>query len=196
MEATVRTSGGNEALSRIEERLARIERLLSRRADLEEDPGRQRLDALVARLSEPAMLDRLELLIEHVEQAPQLVAMLGDIFDDFARSAQSQGVQLDEVAKNLQFALLGAARNAKALGAFFDSGMLSPHAVDLLAKMAAALSSAATQGVKPIGFFGALGAMREPRVQQALGMLVSMGRSLGDALSGVEVKQLTAGDPG
>ncbi|MEZ4227762.1 MAG: DUF1641 domain-containing protein [Polyangiaceae bacterium] len=195
MEASVRVGGG-DALSRIEERLARIERVLSRQADQAEDPRRQRLDALVLRLGEPAMLDKLELLIDHAEQAPQLLAMLGDIFDDFARSAQAQGVQLDEVAKNLQYALLGAARNAKALGAFFDSGMLSPHAVELLAKMAAALTHAATEGVKPIGVFGALGAMREPRVQQAMGMLVAMGRSLGDALSGVEVKQLPAGDQG
>ncbi|MEZ4373397.1 MAG: DUF1641 domain-containing protein [Polyangiaceae bacterium] len=196
MEASVRAGAGNDALSRIEDRLARIERLLSRQADQADDPARQRLDALVARMTQPEMLDRLELLVDQVEQAPQLVAMLGDMFDDFARSAEAQGILLDDVAKNLKVALLGAARNANALGAFFDSGMLSPHAVDLLAKMAAALSQAATQGVKPVGLFGALGAMREPGVQQAMGMLVAMGRTLGDALNGVEVKQLPAGNQG
>ncbi len=203
-------------MARIEARLERLERMLAPIAQVAEaaptaiavlsdtidqwdrgggeaDERLRRLVGVVERLTRPEMLDRLELLVEQLEQAPGFVAMFGDIIDDLARKAEAQGVSLDELVANARLALLGAAKTAPVIAHVFDSGMLNEGAVQTLGTMARAIEVARTEGVKPVGFLGALGAMRDPQVQRALGFLLSVGRTVGAELSGSQAKGLPAG---
>jgi len=218
---TTRTGGGASRsaspMARIEERLERLERMLAPIAQVAEaaptaiavvsdtidewnreggqaDERLRRLVGVIDRLTQPEMLRRLEVLVEQLEQAPGFVAMFGDIVDDLARKAEAEGVSLDELVANLRLALLGAAKTAPVIAHVFDSGMLNEGAVQTLGSMARAIEAAREDGVQPVGFMGALRALRDPNLQRALGFLVSVGRTLGSEMSGTQAKRLPAGE--
>jgi hypothetical protein len=137
-----------------------------------------RLENLLGRLER--LEQRLSPVLDQLEQAPGMLAMLGDMFDEYARRAAKDGISLEESGINLvQLSLkLGkevGPQQAANLIQLLHVAAGNPQLVQLLSKLSdaaapaktgAQVSSASTSG--KLGLFGLLRAMKEPSVQQSL----------------------------
>ncbi|RMG78639.1 MAG: DUF1641 domain-containing protein, partial [Bacteroidetes bacterium] len=56
--------------------------------------------SLVEKLTAPAMVEKLEGLLKLADEAPGLMAMMGDMVDEEVRQADARGVNLDERLRN------------------------------------------------------------------------------------------------
>lgn len=138
----------------------------------------QRLEQTLARLER--LEQRVGPLLDQLEQAPGMLAMLGDMFDEYARRAASQGISLEESGLNLLQASLKLGQElgpqqAANLVQLLRVAAGNPQLVQLLSKLSAAAAPAgeAAVGSPPpspgkLGLFGLLRAMKEPAVQQSL----------------------------
>lgn len=140
--------------------------------DLAARDGTSRMDerlrrgaAVLARLSDPALLARLEQLLELVDQLPGYVAMVGDSFDDLVTVGRARGIDPEVLLRGL-----------------FDSGVLEASSVELLAGAAAELPRAAEAPSEDHGLIGLLRVLREDEVQRALSFLIHFTRRLGRLL--------------
>lgn len=194
-------------MARLEARLERIEALLNRfdgalsqtpamlamGGDIADEWARHdgRADArltgvltLLERLTQPEVLKNLETVVAQLEAAPRLVALVGDILDEFARSAAAQGADLQSATDNL---LATARAVIHALGDpntkdFLESGALSGDALKTI-NLAARSLVEAHGGSHPVGFFGAMSRMRDPEVQRAVGFALTAAKAFGRELS-------------
>lgn len=137
-----------------------------------------RLENLLGRLER--LEQRLSPVLDQLEQAPGMLAMLGDMFDEYARRAAKDGISLEESGINLvQLSLkLGkevGPQQAANLIQLLHVAAGNPQLVQLLSKLSdaaapaktgAQVTSASTSG--KLGLFGLLRAMKEPSVQQSL----------------------------
>jgi hypothetical protein len=143
-----------------------------------------RLENLLGRLER--LEERLSPMLDQLEQAPGMLAMLGDMFDEYARRAAKDGISLEESGINLvQLSL----KLGKELGPQQAANLIqllhvvagNPKLVQLLSKLSDAAAPAATGAESPsasalgkpgtsgkLGLFGLLRAMKEPTVQQSL----------------------------
>ncbi|MCA9604227.1 MAG: DUF1641 domain-containing protein [Myxococcales bacterium] len=200
-----------QPLARIEARLERIEAMLSRFEEVAvQAPGLaamggdildewasqdghmdERLKAaasLLERLTRPEILTALTTLVEQLEAAPGLIAMLGDIGDELALQAAAEGIDMHAATENLFMALRAF---AKALAhpemrELWESGAFSPEALRTMNLMAGALSEAREAGAVRIGFFGAMGQLRDPDVQRALGFAATMAKAFGHGVDAAD----------
>jgi uncharacterized protein YjgD (DUF1641 family) len=62
------------------------------------------------------------------------------------------------------------------------SGVLDPQVVTLIGRMGASLATAADAAPAPVGLGGALRALRDPHVKQALGLLLTFAAEFGRQL--------------
>jgi uncharacterized protein YjgD (DUF1641 family) len=126
---------------------------------------------------------------------PAHTAILVDTADHLLARIQSSGIDLDERARVLiqvaerltapealeavqaLLARLGAIRTV------LESGILDPSAVRVVARAGRALSAAAAAEPAPVGAWGALRAVGEPAVQQALGFLLRVARDFGQQVA-------------
>lgn len=205
-------------MARLEARLERIEGMLSRfesamnqapamlavGGDIADEWARHdgRADArlagvmtLLERLTQPEVLQNLGTIVTQLEAAPRLVALVGDILDEFARSAAEQGADLQSATDNL---LATARAVIHALGDpntkdFLESGALSGDALKTI-NLAARSLIEAHAGSKPVGFFGAMSRMRDPEVQRAVGFALAAAKAFGRDLSTNDSKALTRTD--
>ncbi|MFM2418477.1 MAG: hypothetical protein RL385_3200 [Pseudomonadota bacterium] len=203
-------SASAAVLSRIEQRLQRIEAMLApieagfthARAAfavgidvVDERAGRfndledrlSKLGALVETATAPVALSTLEKLVELARSAPTIVATAADIVDDAMARAAEDGLDLGhffENARQLMVGLVKAAGSSE-LKALLGSGMLEPRALAALGQAARAIAEANSAPAPRIGLFGAMRAVRDPNVQRALGFMVQLsigfGRALGPA---------------
>lgn len=204
------TSGAASPMARIEARLERIERMLSRYDELAQqvppmaamagdiadewaardghaDERLRSLVELTERLTRPEVLHALTVLVEQVELAPGLLAMLGDIVDEMARDAEAQGVDLQELTANLGEALRGVVLLAgrPEVRELFESELFSEGAIRSLSMVARSLAeSSPAEGEEParVGLWGAMGALRDPDVQRALGFAVRVAKGVGESM--------------
>lgn len=188
-------------LERIESMLARYDTLLSQAPDLfatvsdvaDEWASRDgRVDARLTGVVEllkcatrPEVLGSLQTLVGQLEAAPGIFAMVGDMFDDFARRAEAEGADLHAATGHL-FDTLKAL--VKLLGRpeirdLLDSGVLSPGAVRSMNMAARAFAEASAHPGERVGLFGALSKARDPDVQRALGFMLNTAKTLGSSLS-------------
>ncbi len=195
-------------MARIEARLERIEAMLSRYDELAQQvppmaamagdiadefatrDGRmdERLGQLLLlseRLTRPPVLRALTVAVEQVEAAPGLFAMMGDIFDELARAAEAQGVDLHEMTSNLGEAIRGLVLLAAKpeVRELLESEMFSPGAIQTLSTVASALSENAHTEPPRVGMWGALGALRDPDVQRAVGFAVKIAKDVGSSMN-------------
>lgn len=197
-----------EALERIEGRLERLERALepltvaltaaTPAAAIAADGidawarahGASDVDArlegarqLALRISRPETLARLNLLIDHFEAAPEFLAMFLDIVDEWVRAAGKEGVPVHETVGKISDVLLRLGRlvNAPEFEALLQSGVLGAGALDVMGRAAEALADA-REAPDRVGLLGALGALRQPDVQRALGFALRFARAFGGAL--------------
>lgn len=203
------------ALRRIEERLDQIERtlapletlsreapkLLATLGDIGDEWARRlgdtdarvtALSEMAERLTRPQTLETLTHLVDLAEAAPQIVATLGDVFDETMSEAADQGLELTRLAddsKRLAIGLLKLTTSPE-LRALLDSGMLDPRALYTLGSAARAVADANEVEPPRVGLLGAMRALRDQDTQRALGFVLRVAESFGRALRR-ESKQLT-----
>lgn len=138
----------------------------------------ERLEQSLKRLER--LEQRLGPLLDQLEQAPGMLAMLGDMFDEYARRAALQGISLEESGMNL---LQASLKLGQELGPQQAANLMqllrvaagNPEFVQLLSKLSLAAAPAAESAPGPaaaspgkLGLFGLMRAIKEPAVQQSL----------------------------
>jgi hypothetical protein len=150
--------------------------------------------AMLERLTAPetmhrlnALLDRLpqlEQLLTLADQAPGFVAMGADSLDDVMRDLQRRGVDVEAGLLNgasaaLRFGAHIGPAQVDAIESVLTSGVLDPNVVSLIGRMGSSLATAAETAPEPVGLGGALRALRDPHVKQALGLLLTFAAEFG-----------------
>lgn len=138
-----------------------------------------------------ALLDRLpqlEQLLTLADQAPGFVAMGVDAMDDVMRDLQAKGVDVERGVLNgasaaLRFGAHIGPEQVDAIEGVLASGVLDPNVVRLIGSMGTSLATAAHAKPAPVGAMGALGALRNPDVKQALGLLLTFAAEFGRHLN-------------
>jgi hypothetical protein len=136
----------------------------------------ERIDARLERID--AQLAAISPLIE---QAPNAIALLGDVFDEYAEQAAARGIPLEQIVPELGRAFEAMLRllTSTHMRQLLDSDLLLPGAVSALGTAARAMAAAACAPETKLGLFGTLAAMREPEVQRAVGFAVDLARRFG-----------------
>ncbi len=135
--------------------------------------GVERLEQVLSRLER--LEQRLGPILDQLDQAPGMLAMLGDMFDEYARRAASEGISLEQSGLNLlQLTLkLGqelGPEQAASLVQLLRVAAGNPQTAELLTKLTAAAVPAPTgSGQAPaasppakLGLFGLLRVLKEP----------------------------------
>lgn len=151
----------------------------------------RRLVRLVEPLTRPETIDALRQSIETLREVPAMVATVADTVDGAISRLAEQGIDVDErlqivarVAERLTAPeALAAVRellgHVGAIQRLLESGIFAPGAVEVVDRAAGALADMDMTGVRPVGAFGAIKAMRDPCIQRSLGALVEFGRRFG-----------------
>lgn len=160
-------------------------RLRDRGVDVEERLVRGL--ALLERLSDPAVMGRVNALLDLAEQAPGLASMAVDIVDEHAGRLRDEGIDPGAALANgartaLQFASMVGPREIHALKTVLASQALSPESVEVVSAAAQALVECQGRERQRVGVFALMRAMREPDVQRALDFLIGVTRRFGAAL--------------
>lgn len=160
--------------------------MLARDLPMETPPNPPPLLDALARIE--AKLDRLEHRLARfealAETMPNLLAIVGDTFDDYAREQTERGVDIELVMRNFgptleaMLRLIGSAQ----LRQLLESEILQPAAIESLGEAARALAQAQAAPPSRLGLFGLLRELRDPDVQRTLGMVVDVARRLGHQL--------------
>ncbi len=160
------------------------------------------LGQLLEKLSDPTTVAAIGELIDSLPQLAQLaklanempnvLAMLGDVVDDYQKRCAADGLDVEKALTNgLQAALwLGSKVDHDHLcciGDLLDLDILNPHAVSVVNNAAQSLTSAQQhlcESPTPtkIGMFGLLGALRSPEIQRSLAFAVQFGKCFGKNL--------------
>jgi hypothetical protein len=136
--------------------------------------------------------DKLRPLIGLAQQAPALVAVLMDSFDEAMRTASDKGIDVERGVMNgaeaaLRFGATMDAEKVRELDALLRSGVLAPGTLRIIGELGHALTETAAAPQATSGLFGLLKALGQPDVQRALGFLVTFA-----ALFGRRLRELPA----
>lgn len=157
---------------------------------------------LITQLTEPETLAALKTVVKQLPQLaelakvaneiPNIVATLGDVFDDTQQRLADEGMDVERgMVNGLRAALwLGSQvdqSDLQRLGTLIKSDVLNPNAVAVVENAASSLThvqedlcqSASTQRV---GLFGLLKALRNPDVQRTLAFATRFGECFGKNL--------------
>ena len=160
------------------------------------------LGQLLEKLSEPTTLAAIGQLLDGLPQLaqlaklademPNLVAMLGDVMDDYQNRCAAKGIDVEKALVNgLEAALwLGSQvdhEHVRRIGDLLGSDILNPHAVSVVNNAAQSLTNAQEQvcgSSTPtrIGMLGLLAALRNPEIQRSLAFAVQFGKCFGQNL--------------
>lgn len=163
------------------------------------EPRLSSLLGLLVQLTEPENMKALQTLIERlpqlaklaqlVDEAPNIVASLGDVFDDFQQRSESQGINLEKSLVNGLHAALWLGchideEDLSRLGELLKSDILSRESISAVGNAANALTAAqkeAAQTNQPqrVGLLGLMGVMRNPEVQKAVAFAAKFGEEFG-----------------
>ncbi|MEZ6096863.1 MAG: DUF1641 domain-containing protein [Pirellulaceae bacterium] len=156
------------------------------------------LGDLFERLTEPQTLSALNQLIDALPQLtqmvslakemPNLVAMLGDMFDEYQKRYAADGIDVEKALTNGVEAtlFLGSKvdmEHLRRIGDLLASDILNPHALHVVDNAAKSLNSAQKEICgEPngrVGLFGLLSAIRNPEIQRSLAFAVQFGKCFG-----------------
>lgn len=126
-------------------------------------------------------------LIGLAQQAPPLVAIVMDSFDDAMRTARSNGIDIERGLLNgaeaaLRFGATMDAEKVRDLDALLQSGVLAPGPLRIIGELGRALTETAAAPPAPAGALTLLKALGHPDVQRALGFLVTFAERFGRRL--------------
>ena len=131
--------------------------------------------------------DGLRPLIALARQAPALVAVLTDSFDEAIRTATAHGIDVERGLLNgaeaaLRFGATMDAEKVRELDALLQSGVIAPGTLRIVGELGRALTETAAAPPATPGLFGLLKALGQPDVQRALGFLVTFAERFGRRL--------------
>ena len=126
-------------------------------------------------------------LIALAQQAPAVVAVLMDSFDEVIRTANNKGIDVERGVLNgaeaaLRFGATMDAEKVRELDALLKSGVLAPGTLRIMGELGRALTETAAAPAATSGLFGLLKALGQPDVQRALGFLVTFAERFGRRL--------------
>lgn len=152
------------------------------------------LDRVQAQVDSTAQIvESLRPVIEIIQQAPALIAMAGDSFDDLVRSAVDSGVDVERGVINgasaaLRFGATMDAQKVDAIESLLNSGVLDPVALRVVGDLGHALADTAASRVAPLGPMGLWKALSQPDVQRALGFMIAVAQRFGQRLDTAPVR--------
>lgn len=168
-----------------------------------------RLRALIGvldRLSRPETIARLDAALDAAEKLPTGLAIATDTIDRFALLLGDRGVDLSErlvtlfrllerlTSPEILAVLEQGLQHHEAASRILRSGAFDPAALDIIGKLAGALSVAAEHPPR-IGVWGAMRAAGTAPVQHALGFAVALASRFGQAIADShERRALTRGE--
>jgi hypothetical protein len=132
--------------------------------------------------------DEIERLTALAEQAPEALATAVDAFDAEMARLVERGHDPEQAIRQAVAAIgrLGELFRTDEFEALLDSGVLDPETLQVVGNLGSALVESqkeAERGATPRrGFFGLLGALRDPDVQRAIGFLTGFARRFGRQL--------------
>jgi uncharacterized protein YjgD (DUF1641 family) len=131
--------------------------------------------------------DGLRPLLALAQQAPAVVAVLMDSFDDVMRTANNKGIDVERGVLNgaeaaLRFGATMDAEKVRDLDALLKSGVLAPGTLRIMGELGRALTETAAAPAATSGLLGLLKALSQPDVQRALGFLVTFAERFGRRL--------------
>lgn len=160
------------------------------------------LGGLLQKLTDPDTVAALGQLLDHLPQLvtfasmaselPNLLATLGDVFDDYQQRCESDGINVEKALTNGLHAVLFLGskvdeEHLRRIGDLLDSDVLSTHALDVVDNAAKSLNTAQKQPFDAandrVGMFGLLKALRDPHVQRSLAFAVQFGKCFGANLN-------------
>jgi hypothetical protein len=126
-------------------------------------------------------------LIALAQQAPAVVAVLMDSFDEAMRTANNKGIDVERGVLNgaeaaLRFGATMDAEKVRELDALLRSGVLAPGTLRIIGELGHALTETAAAPPATSGLLGLLKALGQPDVQRALGFLVTFAARFGRRL--------------
>jgi hypothetical protein len=134
-----------------------------------------------------ALGDTLRPLLALTSQAPALIAVVMDSFDDAMRTAHDRGIDIERGVLNgaeaaLRFGASMDAEKVRELDALLRSGVLAPATLRVVGELGQALTETAASPQTPVGLVGLLKALGQPDVQRALGFLITFAERFGRRL--------------
>jgi uncharacterized protein YjgD (DUF1641 family) len=134
-----------------------------------------------------AMSDALRPLLALAPQAPALIAVLMDSFDEAMRMAHDKGIDVERGVLNgaeaaLRFGVTMDTERVRELDALLNSGVLAPGTLRVVGELGRALTDTAASPPATLGVVGLLKALGQPDVQRALGFLVTFAEHFGRRL--------------
>ena len=139
---------------------------------------------LVEKLTNPNMSAQINQFLTFIDQAPGLVAMGMDVFDESYKKANELGVDLPSLGSQGISVLqqLNILLKSEEFQSLMQSGMLSPDILKFLALSGNALVESQKEPSSKIGLFGMLRALNDTDRQKAIGFLMKFAKSLGKHL--------------
>lgn len=147
----------------------RFESLMALFIKVTEPKNIEALSKLVARLPQLEEASRL------VEEMPNLVATMGDVFEDYARQAQEDGIDLEKsITHGLRAALL--------FGSKLDDETLETISNAAQALTVTQCDDCRAEGPDAVGPWGVVKAMSNSDVQKSLGFAMRFAKCFGSTL--------------
>jgi hypothetical protein len=133
------------------------------------------------------VIEALRPLVVLAQQAPAMVAMAGDSFDEVMQTALESGIDVERGLLNgagaaLRFGATMDPDKVRALEALLQSGVLEPAALRTIGELGRALVDTASAPPTALGPLGLLKALGQPDVQRALGFLITFAERFGQRL--------------
>lgn len=133
-------------------------------------------------------------LIAFAQQAPALVAVLMDSFDEAMRTASERGIDVERGVLNgaeaaLRFGATMDAERVRELDALLKSGVLAPGTLRIIGELGRALTETAAAPPTTAGVLAMVKALGQPDVQRALGFLVTFAERFGRRLRQLPAEQ-------
>lgn len=162
----------------------------------------QRIGSLVdllLKVTDPATIEAIGRLVDRIPQieqasrlldeVPNLLAIVTDVFDEFTSGLQDRGVELENsITQGLHALLWLGSRisndDLERLGDLLRSDVLDPHALEVVGNAATSLAtiqrnSCELKTASRVGILGLLQSIRDPNVQRSIGFGIQFAKCFG-----------------
>jgi uncharacterized protein YjgD (DUF1641 family) len=155
----------------------------------------QRLKAtleIAEKLTAPEMIEKLESALKLADQAPGIMAMMVDMFDEGYKKTLDNGIDIPTLSKQgiKVTKSLSNLVDSEEFEALLNSGVFNPKALDVLSVVSGALIKCRMNPPQKASIFQLLFALRDPEIKKSLGFLLSFARNFGNLCNEVVEKDL------
>ena len=163
------------------------------------EPRLSSLMGMLVKLTEPATMSALNTLLERLPQLaqlaklademPNIIAAVGDVFDDYQQRCASEGIDMEKSLVNGLHAALWLGTQIEKddlsrIGELLKSDILSHHSIAVLSNVANSFASAqqdtcSAQIQDKVGMIGLIGLMRNPEIQKSVAFAAQFAECFG-----------------